>query len=79
MIRQEKGLISLQLPNKETSKNVHNVSQILCPMYADPDTFGQSIVFINIYTSSDKNITYTIQASYFKSNIFKYLLHSLIF
>ena len=76
VIRQEKGLISLQLPNKETSHHVQNVSRILCPAYVSPDSQGLSTVYIDIYTSSVQNISYFIQVNYFQSFVLRSVLPS---
>lgn len=67
VIRQETGLISLQLPNRETGINVQNLSRILCPSYARQDSNGLSTVFVDIYTSSSTNILYSIRIDYFNS------------
>lgn len=69
VIRQEKGLISLQLPNKETQKFIQNVSRILCPAYVSRDAYGLSTVYIDIYTSSLVNVSYSLQVTYFQSFI----------
>lgn len=53
------------------SKFVQNVSRILCPSYTEPDLNGLSKVFIDIYTSSDREINYAIQVNYFTSFILK--------
>jgi len=71
VIRQEKGLISLQLPNKESENFVQNVSRILCPAYVHRDEFGLSTVYIDIYTSSQANISYSLFVSYFESFVLK--------
>jgi len=66
VIRQEKGLISLQLPNKDTSKFIQNVSRILCPAFVGRDkNTGLSTVYIDIYTSSQSNISYSLHVAYF--------------
>jgi hypothetical protein len=74
VIRQEKGLISLQLPNKDTQQAgaavVQNVSRILCPAYVGRhDSNGLSTVYIDIYTSSPTNIAYSLKVEYFQSFI----------
>lgn len=67
VIRQENGLISLQLPNKETGRHVQNLSRILCPSFNRHDSQGHSTVFIDIYTSSSSNVSYSIHIDFFKS------------
>ncbi|RNA32255.1 SID1 transmembrane family member 2 isoform X3, partial [Brachionus plicatilis] len=69
VIRQEKGLVSLQLPNKETGRTVQNVSRILCPAYVSRDSLGLSTLYIDLYTSSVANISYSLKVSYFSSFI----------
>ncbi|CAF0758581.1 unnamed protein product [Brachionus calyciflorus] len=69
VIRQEKGLLSLQLPNKETGRTVQNVSRTLCPAYVSRDSHGLSTLYIDMYTSSSINITYSLKVSYFSSFI----------
>lgn len=69
VIRQEKGLVSLQLPNRETGRTVQNVSRILCPAYVSRDSLGLSTLYIDMYTSSIANISYSLKVSFFSSFI----------
>lgn len=68
VIRQENGLISLQLPDKQTARFVQNFTRILCPAYVGQDNkTGLSTVFIDIYTSSKISVSYSIEVNYFKT------------
>ncbi len=55
------------ITNSATLSKISQVSRILCPAYVRPDSSGLSTVYIDIYTSAQSNISYSLHVSYFQS------------
>lgn len=72
VIRQENGLISLQLPDAKMGQHVQNLTRLLCPAYVGRDNqTGLSTVFIDIYTASPTNISYSLEVNYFAAFVLR--------
>jgi hypothetical protein len=65
--------------NYLSAKFVQNVSRILCPAFVGRDTIsGLSTVYIDIYTSSQANISYSLHVAYFETFVIRFV-HFLFF
>jgi hypothetical protein len=73
VIRQENGLVSLQLPDRKVGGAAASVTRLLCPAYVGRDAAtGLSTVFLDIYTAAPATLAYSLEVNYFRAFVLKH-------